>query len=480
MKKVLALALALIMVLAMGVTSFAASITLVVPGAESSEVDWGFTWVNWNWDINNENVLIGPYNFGDFATLIDGTDTVEQIFPTAPEGDTLSSIKVESEKGLIDVTVYKLNDYVKSFSYNDGHVTDIKTKSSWPFDDFDLEDLVPVIDADPAPDYFDDTAFTWNDEHDEADLDLYFVYFDFPTYAGAKVSLNNYVTLKFRENTTGADYVKETEKLWFCIYPWAVYEDDVDTYADEDEAMELDLGYRLIPDNAWDNDDFADAYEDVTGDIIWIFEIIDPWQYADGESEEEPEIPYGDWSHIPYVIEKDSFAEIIGSTLIVGVDDDLEVEIGKIVKGQSGICFFFDTDVDDDVQALDEDAELAALNFLDLTNVLDSDFVITYTFPIEDAAKAGDYFLYELVGDQLTLVEKVAVGKGDDEVDVEIKREAGDTLGQYYLSDVELAPEAAPVETEENPNTGASEVAGVAVALAVISLVSAAAVALKK
>ncbi len=76
-----------------------------------------------------------------------------------------------------------------------------------------------------------------------------------------------------------------------------------------------------------------------------------------------------------------------------------------------------------------------------------------------------------MVGDELTLVEKVAVGKGDDEVDVEIERKAGETLGQYYLSDVELATAAAEGETEENPNTGASEVAGVAVALAVISLV---------
>ncbi|HQQ89703.1 MAG TPA: NPXTG-anchored protein, partial [Oscillospiraceae bacterium] len=80
----------------------------------------------------------------------------------------------------------------------------------------------------------------------------------------------------------------------------------------------------------------------------------------------------------------------------------------------------------------------------------------------------------------LTLVEKVAVGKGDDEVDVTIKREAGDTLGKYYLSDVELSTETAPAEEEENPNTGVAETAGVAVALAVLTLCSAAAVALKK
>jgi hypothetical protein len=229
---------------------------------------------------------------------------------------------------------------------------------------------------------------------------------------------------------------------------------------------------------------FEDLYDDVP-DFSHFWLVLPSEMFRTGEvsalDQEDLAHPvFYDGDTTPYVITKDSWAEIVGSTLIVGVDEDLEVEIGKIVKGQSGINFYFETDVVDDIQAIDEDAELAALLFLNTTDVLDSDFVISYTFEIEDAAKTGEYFLYELVGDELTLVQKVAVGKGDDEVDVEIARKAGDTLGQYYLSDVELAAEAAPSEEEENPNTGASEVAGVAVALAVISLVSAAAVALKK
>ncbi len=466
MKKVLALVLALIMVLAMGVTSFAASITTVTPGDEPG-TDWDFTWVRFFWDVNNENVMIARYNFGDFATLLDGSQIADSLgFDT---DYTLSSVKVESQKGLINVSVYKLDDYVKSLDY-DGPDSTIKTKSSWPFDEFDLQDLFDSY-------YGMDDPFYYDIEEDEYHLDLYFVYFDFPTYGGAKISMDNYFTLKFRENTTGADYVQETEKIWFCVYPWAVDEDDVTTYADEDEAMELYRGHSMLPyPNARSNDDFDDFYEDVPMyHVFWMLWTVDPWQY---NPDNPPEF---DTSYlIPYVIEKDSWAEIIGSTLMVQAADDLVVEIGKIVKGQSSICFLSNTDVDDAVQALDEDAELVALNFLDTTNVLDSDFVITYTFEIEDAAKAGDYFLYELVGDELTLVEKIAVGKGDDEVDVKINRKAGDTLGQYYLSDVELVTEAASTEEEENPNTGASEVAGVAVALAVISLVSAAAVALKK
>ncbi|HNW05264.1 MAG TPA: hypothetical protein PKI76_07805, partial [Oscillospiraceae bacterium] len=204
MKKILALALALIMVLTMGVTAFA--ITMVEKGEGDTETDWGFTWVNLFWDANNENVAILPYDFGDFATLIEGAGTANELFDLDDtEGGTLSSIKVESEKGLIDVTVYKLDDYVKSLEFDEEDEDDvigIKTKSSWPFKDFDLEDLVPYDEGD---DCFDWLAFHPIDG--KLHLDLYFIYFDFPTYAGTKVSMDNYFTMKFRENTTGADYV---------------------------------------------------------------------------------------------------------------------------------------------------------------------------------------------------------------------------------------------------------------------------------
>ncbi|MBP6887664.1 MAG: hypothetical protein KBC20_06335 [Oscillospiraceae bacterium] len=523
MKKVLAFALALILTLALGVTAFAQPSSGGVTNVWNfggDEADFGFrafpigyegssnghdTFSDFDmpggvWDINSENLVILPYDYGDFAMLIDGTDTYAALFEeydpeivVNSEGEpTLSSIKVESEKGLIDVTVYKLDDYVKDIS---GTIpTDstpdfgIKTKSNWPFEDFDVEDLVEAY-GEGFPFYLGKDL--------KLHLDLFFVYFDFPTYAGAGLSKDNYFTLKFRDNTTGGDNVETSKKVWFCVYSWAVEEEDVENYADEDEAMELTEG--VLPFGGVSDDDFLDyldgedLYKHVPGyGYVWYVKTDDTmdeddplaplilYGFAGGQQNDPPHLFLIGGSKVPYVITKDAWKEIVGSTLIVGVDDDLEVEIGKIVKGQSGISFVFDTDVDDDIQALDEDAELAALLFLDTADVLDSDFTIGYTFGIEDAAKAGEYFLYELVGDELKLVKKVAVGKGDDEVDVEIERKAGDTLGQYYLSDVELAATAAPSEEEENPNTGAAEVAGVAVALAVVSLVSAAAVALKK
>jgi len=468
MKKVIALALSLIMVLALGVTSFA--ITTVGGGGSLLPTDLGFTPINPTWDIDNENAVFIPYDIGDAGTLINGTQAFADLFNNGTlSANTLSSIKVESEKGIVDVTVYKLDDYAKSIDLT-GADPVVKTKSSWPFEDFDLQDLVDMAIDDG------DDAFTA-----EGDLDLFFIYFDIPTYGGAKLSTDNYFTLKFRENTTGADYVTTSEKVWFCVYPWVVDEDDVDTYADEDEAMELADGDPMIEvgDDTWD-DLFDDLYEDVPNDPANFGGNGYDNRYVMFVNAAKAEAAGITVDDTPYIIEKDSWKEIVGSTLIVGVEDDLEVEIGKIVKGQTSISFAFDDDVDDDVQAINEDAELSALLFLDTTNVLDSDFVVSYTFPIEDAAKAGDYFLYELVGDELTLVQKVAVGKGDDEVDVEIERKAGETLGQYYLSDVELATAAAEEGETENPNTGAPEVAGVAVALAVISLVSAAAISLKK
>jgi len=444
MKKVIALALALVMVLAMGVTSFA--LTFIDGDTPTvDDGDLGFTYFDAEWDVNNESVIVVPFDMGDAGTLMNGSAVAAEL--EFDLGSTLSSIKVETQKGVAKVTVYKLDDYVKSI---DAVTHKITTKSSWPFEDFDLQDLAVIAGA---------AAFT----PDFKDLDLFFLYFDIPTYAGAKVSTDNYFTLKFRENTTGADDTFTSEKVWICVTPFAVYDDDVENYADEDEAMEFEDGYAMIGETPADVLDFVeDNYDDV--------DILDP---------DHVWVPEIDTDRTPTVITKDAWKEIVGSTLIVS-DGDFEIEIGKIVKGQTSINFLTDTDVDDDVQAINEDAELSALLFLDTTNVLDSDFTISYTFEIEDAAKAGEYFLYELVGDQLELVKKVAVGKGDDEVDVEIERKAGDTLGQYYLSDVELATAPATEEEGENPNTGATEVAGVAVALAVISLVSAAAVSLKK
>jgi hypothetical protein len=121
----------------------------------------------------------------------------------------------------------------------------------------------------------------------------------------------------------------------------------------------------------------------------------------------------------------------VGSTLIVGVDEDaeLEVEIGKVVKGQTSINFRYDTDVDDDVQDLDEDAELSALLFLDTSTFL-IPISSSLHLPNRGCGRYRRLLPLWLVGGRADAGRTVAVGKGDDEVEVEISREAGDTLGQ--------------------------------------------------
>ncbi len=80
MKKVLTLALSLIMVLAMGVTSFAASVTTVDLGTSTADDDWGFT-ISMPTGISTmKTPSLSRMMSGDAATLIDGSDVFYALF----------------------------------------------------------------------------------------------------------------------------------------------------------------------------------------------------------------------------------------------------------------------------------------------------------------------------------------------------------------------------------------------------------------
>lgn len=92
-----------------------------------------------------------------------------------------------------------------------------------------------------------------------------------------------------------------------------------------------------------------------------------------------------------------------------------------------------------------------------------------------------DYHIYELKNGRLTKTG----AKWEDESDSFILKTR--TLGSYVISDMTLrsATGATDNETDEdypdtNPPTGANDVAGIAMALAIVSMVSAAAISLKK
>lgn len=128
--------------------------------------------------------------------------------------------------------------------------------------------------------------------------------------------------------------------------------------------------------------------------------------------------------------------------------------------------------------------------FLNLSTSVDLDVVKAnpdaeinfYSFPgkpsfsanatLEIAADEGS-FLYEIKDGKLV---KSSL-KYDEDAGAFIGKAR--TLGKYVVSDIELVAAAVAEETK-NPDTGANDVVGVAVALAVVSLVAAGAVSLKK
>lgn len=89
-------------------------------------------------------------------------------------------------------------------------------------------------------------------------------------------------------------------------------------------------------------------------------------------------------------------------------------------------------------------------------------------------AEEEDY-VYEIKDGKLVVPSKLKWDK-DSEVWTLTTR----TLGAYVVSDVKLATATAEDATTTNPDTGANDVVGIAGALAVVAMVSAAAVSLKK
>lgn len=208
--------------------------------------------------------------------------------------------------------------------------------------------------------------------------------------------------------------------------------------------------------------------------------------------------------------------EITPETIKANVDNDLTVKAGtanvittegfeaagskslsvdfdgytiKFVKttDQKGINFDCNTvDIDEIVEKY-EDNEFKFLSFN--SNVkLANRAILTVNFDEYDEEAFGFssnddemiVYLYTYDGTALTYVGKVNLAD-DDEVKYDLK--AGDTLGQYVITNTELAG-ATTVddddEEETNPNTGVSSSISAVIALGMIALVSAAAISLKK
>ena len=147
-------------------------------------------------------------------------------------------------------------------------------------------------------------------------------------------------------------------------------------------------------------------------------------------------------------------------------DEDVDVVV-RVYDGDK-LYLYNDTDPDKDILKAyaDSDAELTFLNFPG-----DTTFNATATLYMY---KDEDSFVYELKNGKL--VESNAKWSEDDGAWILKAR----TLGSYVFSDVELDVTEDVDDTVENPDTGANDVVGIAAALGVVALVSAAAVSLKK
>jgi len=132
-------------------------------------------------------------------------------------------------------------------------------------------------------------------------------------------------------------------------------------------------------------------------------------------------------------------------------------------------------------KALDYEADLSFYNFKGTSDEFSK--VGELVIPADD-----DTFIYEIVDGEFTAVEATYVE--DYKVDGLNKINGWmietNELGYYVVSDIEVEIEAeaeveAPVEAEKaNPETGAADFVGAAVAMAVVSVAAAGALALKK
>lgn len=142
------------------------------------------------------------------------------------------------------------------------------------------------------------------------------------------------------------------------------------------------------------------------------------------------------------------------------------------VRVYDGDKFFLGHNFDADKKVLianaDTDATISFLNFDGKPS-----FNSTATVYFYDVDEKG--FIYELTGEGK--IKKSAAKWSDDDNAWVLKTR---TLGSYVFSDKALASAADATDSTTNPDTGANDVVGIATALAVVSLVAAGAVSLKK
>ena len=129
-------------------------------------------------------------------------------------------------------------------------------------------------------------------------------------------------------------------------------------------------------------------------------------------------------------------------------------------------------DADKDILKANADADADYIDFVEWVAAP----TFTSNVTLEFYGAEEDDYIYEIKDGKLVTPSRL---KWDD--DAEVWTLTTRTLGAYVVSDVKLAKAVAEADSGvSNPDTGANDVVGIAGALAVVAMISAAAVSLKK
>ncbi len=203
----------------------------------------------------------------------------------------------------------------------------------------------------------------------------------------------------------------------------------------------------------------------ITGTFGW------GWINSDGETD-DADLEVNDNAAI-FDDDDVTFATFTWDTL-----DELEYAV-KMSK-QDAVNMYVDTKATDEIKAIMkkyEDADISVVNFKGRP---DFDFTGTLTYYVED--EDTEYFFYEVKDGKPV---KTAAKYDDEDACFTLKTRA---LGTYIISDTEMdaadfasdGDDKTDTDDKENPETGSVDFVNAAVALGAVSLVAAAAVALKK
>lgn len=172
----------------------------------------------------------------------------------------------------------------------------------------------------------------------------------------------------------------------------------------------------------------------------------------------------------PYIIK---FTKAVKNIKVTYRDENGDTAAQFTVKnvGATTQVFHFSTDAVKEIEKANPKAETRYLDFKGTEYDIAGELVIY--------ADSEEYLYTIGANNKLTLVD--AEKYYDEDLEAYVFDETA-TLNAYVISDIELANASTGTSTPstDNPGTGSSDMVGVAVALAVVSMVAAGAVALKK